>query len=111
MFFIGATGQLLTLILTVCLPFVLLLSGNQNITISNSLSHFEVQQIHQDIDYSDDIKSFSENNVKLIEYLNGHLFIKNRIHKKIPVRDHDVTKSIFYIDGTGNKAPPLFLHC
>ncbi|NOR74831.1 MAG: hypothetical protein GQ525_06710 [Draconibacterium sp.] len=44
MFFVGATGQLLTLLLTVCLPFVFLLSGHQKIEHSQNNSKLEIFQ-------------------------------------------------------------------
>jgi len=44
MFFVGATGQLLTLILTVSLPLVFLVSGHQKIDVQQNKLNFEIQQ-------------------------------------------------------------------
>lgn len=44
MFFVGATGHILTLLLTVLLPFILLIGGNKNIDLPNHHFHTEVKR-------------------------------------------------------------------
>ncbi len=44
MFFVGVTGQLITLMLTVCLPFVFLMSGSQETGIQKPTLQIHIQQ-------------------------------------------------------------------
>lgn len=110
MFFIGATGQLLTLILTVCLPFIFFLSGDQSINISNSSLQIEVRQIHLEVAVNDELSTISQHSANSTENMYCSIFIENRIHKKIPIREFNVKREPLYADSSGNKAPPVF-HC
>mgnify|MGYP000979424242 CR=1 FL=1 len=49
MFFVGATGQLLTLILTVCLPCVFLFSAQPKAELKNETLLFEHHQNQQQL--------------------------------------------------------------
>ncbi len=107
MFFVGATGQLLTLILTVCLPFVFFLSGPRNIEISDSSLQIEVRQIQHEVIHNEiDSVSYSEANAAESQLCN--LVIDNCTCEKIPLREFNVKRESFYIDSSGNKAPPVF---
>ncbi len=110
MFFVGATGQLLTLILTVCLPFVFFLSGNQSINISNSSLQIEVSQVQHEIAAGNEVNTFTYTDAKSIEDWYYNFVSENISHKKIPLREFNVKKDLFYTDSSGNKAPPVF-HC
>ncbi len=109
MFFVGATGQLLTLILTVCLPFVFFFSGHKNIEISDSSLQIEVRQI-QHIDIRNDISAISYVEASLAENQHFNFVFEDYLCHKIPLREFIVTRDSFCIDSSGNKAPPVF-HC
>jgi hypothetical protein len=107
MFFVGATGQILTLILTVCLPFVFLFSAEPK---SNSLTEtlqFENIQIHQEVvlaeSYSQQIHFDSIENLQNI-FTEFEDSVIQKIHSK-NVREK--WKSPFFAN-SGNKAPPVF---
>ena len=108
MFFIGASGQLITLILTVCLPFIFFLSGDQSINISNSSIQIEVYQTHHEIVYNEETNIILSYNADYIENQYSNFISVNSTYKKIPIRDYNIKKDIFYIDSSGNKAPPVF---
>jgi hypothetical protein len=107
MFFVGATGQLLTLILTVCLPFIFILSGHQNIKITNSSLQPEVNQIQHKISYREiNVVSYSE--AISVEDHHCNFIIEDCRSNKIPLREFNVKRESLYIDSSGNKAPPVF---
>lgn len=105
MFFVGATGQLLTLLLTVCLPLVFLVSGHQKIEIQQSNLNLEIQQNHQNIssfelDSSDSFVHFSA------EIQDNCIEIENSDFQKIPLEKFKVKWKSFCLNDSGNKAPP-----
>lgn len=109
MFFVGATGQLLTLILTVCLPFVFLLSGQQKINIPETCLRIEINNIQHEI-VQQNLNAYSFTNINTNEDCPFEFIAENCIPRKIPLRNYNVNMETFYIDSSGNKAPPAF-HC
>ena len=105
MFFVGATGQLLTLILTVCIPFVFLFSAQPKTEILNDtllLNKFEIKQQVSSLDYN----SIEFQNETIInESVNWPLpemtLVKNYHYEKF----REKWKSI-NLKSSGNKAPP-----
>ena len=109
MFFVGATGQLLTLILTVCLPFVFLLSGQQKINIPETSLRIEVSNIQYETSQQNGY-AYSFTDINTDEDWHYDFIAEDCIPRKIPLRDFNVNMETFYIDSSGNKAPPAF-HC
>jgi hypothetical protein len=109
MFFVGATGQLLTLILTVCLPFVFLVSSQPKTELLQETLNFENQIIQPEV-------SFTEiNNFKFdvtctdkLQNINVEVKIKEIFIRKIPPVEFLVKWKSFYSESSGNKAPPSF---
>ena len=114
MFFVGATGQILTLILTLCLPFVLLVSGNPKIEVQSPASYLVVNQNAQEIS-SHEIITFCNSTDFLTEENNNHRFKFDdfpEIYQFPSDNFHNKWKSV-YSTSSGNKAPPVFhyLYC
>jgi len=109
MFFVGATGQLLTLILTVCLPFVFFLSGNQSINITDSSLQIEVRQVQHEIAFNE-VNTVSPSETSATEIQHYNFIAETHLYKKIPLREFNIKQDLFYIESSGNKAPPVF-HC
>jgi hypothetical protein len=111
MFFVGATGQILTLILTVCLPFVLLVSGNQKIEVEPSATNFTVNQNVQELTFSESTTfSFS---AELTTDKSDHFVFKfNNFPeiKQVPIDNYRVNWKSVYSTSSGNKAPPVILY-
>ena len=110
MFFVGATGQILTLILTVCLPFVLLISGNQRIEVQSSANNFTISQSVQELSFSES-STFSfttESESVESEHLNFKIHSFPEI-KQIPFDNYHVKWKSVYSTSSGNKAPPVIL--
>ncbi len=107
MFFVGATGQLITLLLTVCLPFVLLLSGKPQVDIRlttetiivcenrNEIPQFEISS-------SDFVADFISQKDNL--YLN---FEDIYTIQKIPPQRFLFNWEQICSTSSGNKAPPF----
>lgn len=110
MFFVGATGQILTLILTVCLPFVLIFSGNQKIEVQSQANLVLVNQSVQEIL----ITSYGTNDHLVDFAADATLNLSFRfedipdIHIFPPDFAHTKWKSV-YSSSSGNKAPPVIL--
>jgi hypothetical protein len=109
MFFVGATGQLLTLILTVCLPFVFLLSGQPKNELLQEKALFDIQNNHQEI------TSTTINSLELSVYFdenieNINFKVDDSYVKKLPPKSYRIKWKSFYTESSGNKAPPAF-HC
>lgn len=107
MFFVGATGQILTLILTVCLPFVFLFSAEPKPNILSETLLFENIQIRQEV-------VLEESNSHLIHFhsidnfLNIFTGFEDSVIKKIHFKNvRKKWKSPFFAN-SGNKAPPTF---
>ena len=107
MFFVGATGQLLTLILTVCLPFVFLFSAQPKTEILNDtllLNKFEIKQ---------QVTSLENNSIEF----HKETIINETVNWPLPemtlVKDYHCEKfrekwKSIYLKSSGNKAPPAF---
>lgn len=109
MFFVGASGQLITLILTVCLPFILILSGFEKIDIQKSTLSFYVHQNQQEVltvDYSS--YDFTQYSSTEIQY--NKIEIEDSDPIKIPHSHFKEKWKYFNLHDSGNKAPPIF-HC
>lgn len=114
MFFVGATGQILTLILTVCLPCVLLVTGNQKIEVQPSANNFTVTLQVQELSFNEST-TFSFTTESASDESNHFIF--NFEHfpeiKQFPADNHHVKWKSVYSTSSGNKAPPVILsfHC
>jgi hypothetical protein len=106
MFFIGITGQLITLILTVFLPFVFLVSSQSKTVFPEKTGQSEVLKNLQPVN-SGKINStkidfsFSANLQKLKIGIEKTFIQKNTLPKVL------VKLKSFYSKSSGNKAPPV----
>ena len=108
MFFVGATGQLLTLILTVGLPFILLVSGHNKSELNQNIKRIEVYQ-----EISPYIFILKED-CSFFPPLSDETIQKNSIIHSLPLEKYPL---LFYLvdwhnvelTSSGNKAPPLFI--
>ena len=110
MFFVGATGQILTLILTVCLPFVLLVSGNQKIEVQPSANNFTVTQKVQELSFNEST-TFSFTTESTSDESNHFIFNFEYFPeiKQFPFDNYHVKWKSVYSTSSGNKAPPVIL--
>ena len=106
MFFVGATGHLLTLLLTVLLPFVFLIGGNKNIDLPNN-------------QFKSNVKTFTLKTERNLQRNLFHVFIDEerenspvsefeKKRTKIPIPQFQVLWKCNLLLCSGNKAPPLF---
>lgn len=107
MFFVGATGQLLTLILTVCLPFVFLFSAQPKTELLNNNLLFKHHECHQQV------SSIENNSVQIhfdsIDIIqNIDIEFEDSSIKKFHCGNFQVKWKSFYLESSGNKAPPIF---
>ena len=104
MFFVGVTGQLITLILSVCFPLVLLL-GNHKTDIHRTTLSVNIHQNHNEIS-SFDFNSFEfeQNNFTQID--SKIIKIEDSDFIRIPHSQINVKQKLCYLDYSGNKAPP-----
>jgi hypothetical protein len=113
MFFVGATGQILTLILTVCLPFVFLVSGNQKIEVQSPANYLVVNQNVEEISSGDTSALYFTTDL-IIEETNCHFKFDDfpEIHQ-FPFDNFHVKWKSVHSTSSGNKAPPVFhfLYC
>ncbi len=108
MFFVGATGQLLTLILTVSLPFIFYLSGHQKVNIEQPVLSFGTQQNVLEISPVD-FYSFEFNQIFATETEDKSIAREILGIVTIPSYNHRIPPNWFRLNYSGNKAPPLFL--
>ena len=108
MFLVGATGQLLTLILTIGVPIVFLFSGHQKVELTQNISNAEIrlnvvsgEQIEK--------KSF------VIDFIDCEEINKQQFNLGLSP-PHKNTFAVFlsdwislWINSSGNKAPPAFV--
>lgn len=105
MFFVGATGQLLTLVLTVCLPFVFFLSGNKKVELDENSQFVEIQHNKISFDVSD------SESVDFVDFVceepnpSGVILTADPL-LKIPLLSFPLKTHSFSLDSSGNKAPP-----
>ena len=107
MFFVGATGQILTLILSVCLPFVLLFPAGPKANLLTETIFFENIQIQQET------VSFGNNSfqtgIELDESMDEtNADFEDSRNQKIPDTKNQVNWKLFFSESSGNKAPPAF---
>jgi len=109
MFFVGATGQLLTLILTVCLPCIFLFSAQPKTELLGETLLIEYHDSHQLITQVEN--STFQIHFDFVENLqNIHTEFEDSSIQKIPHKKVRVKWKSFYAKSCGNKAPPAF-HC
>lgn len=106
MFFVGATGQLLTLILTVCLPFVFLVSAQPKTELLHETLNFETQITQLEVSAPEiscefDLNCTDKHQDIDIEF--NEIFIQ-----KMHPPEFRVKWKSFYTESSGNKAPPVF---
>lgn len=106
MFFVGATGQLLTLILTVCLPFIFLVSGHQKNDIEQPALSFNVHQNPEEVS-SFDFGTIEFEQVYFAEINSPKIEFEDSWFLKIPHNHFRVKQKLFYLNDSGNKAPPV----
>ena len=110
MFFVGATGQLLTLILTVCLPFVFLMSGQSKVEVQSPAIYISIHQNHQEVSLNE-ISNYDINTDFVQEENSIHFnFDEYSSNPKFPHERFRVKWKSIYSKSSGNKAPPVF-HC
>lgn len=108
MFFIGATGQLLTLILTVGLPFIILVSGHQKIETNNNNSILEISQ-DLNLDFSTEKDSFVYDWDLIVEKQNITSKFEISPPENYAVKSIDLRWNSFPPNSSGNKAPPVLV--
>jgi len=107
MFFVGATGQLLTLILTVCLPFIFLVSAQPKTELLQETLNFETQITQLEVSVPEiSCFAFELNSADKLQD-NDFEFVEIFIQKMHPTEFRVKWKS-FYTESSGNKAPPVF---
>jgi len=108
MFFVGATGQILTLILTVCLPFVFLVSGQQKLTVESPANVLVIHQNQNEVRYAES-NVFDYHSDFVAEEKNHQFEFEDfpNLHK-FPFSDFQVRWKSVYSKSSGNKAPPVF---
>ena len=109
MFLVGATGQLLTLILTVCLPFIFLLSGSSKSDLSGRTKLVEVHQ-NKLIEDSHDKTKIDYSN--FVGEVNNPVLIapKYSLPLKLPLTTRHILISKDFPNSSANKAPPSDTH-
>ena len=107
MFFVGATGQLLTLILTVCLPFVFLVSAQPKTELVQKTLNFETQITQQEIS-APEISCFEFDLDCTDEFQNNVCEFSEIFIQKMHPPEFRVKWKSFYTESSGNKAPPVF---
>ena len=105
MFFVGVTGQLITLILTISLPFIILLSGNQKINIQKPVLEFDIHQNRPEVS-SSDFTSYKFEHDYSAESFTKSIKIEDSDFTKIPHLQFRVKQKLLYLNYSGNKAPP-----
>lgn len=108
MFFVGATGQLITLILTVCLPFVFIFPGHQEINIQHPTLNVTIHQNLQEVS-SIDCNFYAYTQDFSTEVQKNQFKFEDSGFIKIPHNNFRVKWKSFCLNNFGNKAPPSFL--
>lgn len=104
MFLVGATGQLLTLVLTVCLPFIFFFSGPKSLELSGNTQLVEIQQKQ----ISFELNSSTE--VDFCVAFDTETTLKitfgEEAPQKIPLLQFPIRALACITNDSGNKAPP-----
>jgi hypothetical protein len=108
MFFVGSTGQLITLILTVCLPFVLLVSGKQKAEVQLPANYMVVSGSQIEIVSIGFDNSYHCEDSLVDEQSNCQIFADPPLIQIIPNDNLHVRWKSIYSTSSGNKAPPVF---
>ncbi len=113
MFFVGATGQLLTLLLTVCLPFVFLVSGQQKLTVETPANLLVIHQNQHEVTFAESIVFDYHTDFVAQEKTHQFEFEDFPTLQKFPFDDFQVRWKSVYSKSSGNKAPPVlpFFSC
>jgi hypothetical protein len=107
MFFVGATGQLLTLILTVCLPFVFLVSSQPKTIPSQETVQLDLQKSVHEVS-SQEVSSLDFSFIFADKLQINNIEPDNTFIQKIPPENFQINWKTFYAESSGNKAPPSF---
>jgi len=112
MFFVGITGQLITLILTVFLPFVFLVSSQPKIELVHETLNFENPIAHYD-NSSAKINCFITHSYYSQKLQDIKIVVKEVVIQKMLPTEFRVKWKSFYAESSGNKAPPEihYFHC
>lgn len=105
MFFVGVTGQLLTLILTVDLPFMSLSSDNGNVEFAQQTLQIEAHPVHSEVASADLVSFCNDQSITDVDkaFLVFHEFRAKCFLQKSFLGKW---KTIFF-RSSGNRAPPL----
>lgn len=105
MFFVGATGQLITLLLTVCIPLVFLVSGHQKIELTKNINSLKIVHIKVNIDQvTDDTVTCDQYDIA--DNHKNKFFADFSPPNKVLFKKTLVKKPAHY-SIYGNKAPPI----
>jgi hypothetical protein len=106
MFFVGATGQLLTLLLTVCLPFVFLVSGQKMLHVDAPSNLLVIHQNQNEVSFNE--ATVLEYSGDFVHEENNACFVFDDIPiiQKFPFDDFQVRWKSVFSKSSGNKAPP-----
>ena len=108
MFFVGATGQIITLILTVSLPFIFFIFGNHKINSEQPTLSLDIHQDHQEIS-SSDFTSYKFEQDYSTENYKKNIKIEDSDFIKIPHLLFRVKQKLLYLYYSGKRAPPGFI--
>ncbi len=107
MFFVGATGQILTLILTVCLPFVFLFSAEPKAELLKETLLFENIQIqHETFSFENNSFQIHIDSVENVD--DTKIGFEDTFIQKTPIIKDLIRWKSFCAESSGNKAPPKF---
>ena len=106
MFFVGATGQLLTLILTVSIPFMMLVTGHQKVELYEKQISFDIEHLNRFEINIDNQTHFSGSDF-VAENKKCHTIFNFVRVLKTPPDKFRVSWKMIYLEYVGNKAPPL----
>jgi hypothetical protein len=106
MFFVGITGQLITLMLSVCLPIVFLVSSHSKSALPGKTVQIEIQK---NLNSSNSVKISS---VKIevnfaLHIQNIKFEIAEIFNRKIQLQEFNLKWQLLYAESPENKAPPV----
>jgi len=106
MFFVGGTGQLIALLLTVCLPLVLLFSANPQAEVQSPANYFSSVQIQHVITVTQKATVHQATEFVKPEKQQPFVFHDRRVKQKIPLQNSFIRWKADFTASSGNKAPP-----
>ncbi|PIF06236.1 MAG: hypothetical protein CSA36_02640 [Draconibacterium sp.] len=106
MFFLGISGQISTLILTVCLPCIFLVSGQKVLHVNTPANLLAIYQTQSGISFN--CANVSNYPGDFYNEEKNTCFVLNNIHiiQDFPFDDFQVRRKSAYYKSSGNKAPP-----